>query len=618
MRLPFQFSLAFIAVSAFMTDAVELHAQDSDPDLLIVSETAWGFDGRVPLHRFVPLSVQVKNLGATPWLGTLNLTRVLSGSRQLGATLAINISLQGDETRWFQFTPYVIDDMEDWELRWGDGENHFFQLPPVIKSDRSTVLVYNTDAVSQETTIFKRMPEERFPTSVTGTDGLRGVILNDVPFWQGARAKALHDWIILGGRVYILHDSDQEFPRFPVALSFLNSEQQRFRIGAGVVKRIPREPSDFSLDEARVEIFNDDWSTIEQRRKEVRQTALSQQYNSSGYGYVGWNTVWSKHYDLFKDLSELSKFKRHWWLIYISVFAYLATLYPGCYIIGTQQKNVSQFYGLFLSSVCFFALIFSLLGQVGGRSENRVRSVAIARSLGDGSFDVTGWTMLANIFAGDQTISHPGSGIAYTTTQEAKIIHGTMNPGTGGEVTINMLPDSKQTLHYRSKIRTNLALPKVISSNSDETRIRVLSIEITNAFEEEPLYALALIQGMIYELETKGNFLELSTKKQPKRLSTFLQRPYEFGRNLWWGTVKPDEDEEEEELVGLKQYIKLVRPLIGNSFGLSEEIDPRIMKIDLRTIRLFVLTTAPLNMQVETEDFPDREGAVLFTYDLKL
>ncbi len=614
MRLPFYIPLVLIAASIFLIESAEIHAQDSDPDLLVVSETTWGFDGRVPLHRFVPLSVQVKNLGATPWQGTLSLNRVISGSRKLGATLSANISLQGDESRWVQLTPYVIDEMEDWEIRWGQGENHFFQLPPVIKSDRSTVLIFNTDAVSQDTTIFKRMPEERFPTSVTGTDGLRGVILNDVPFWQGARARTLHDWIVLGGRVYILHNSEQEYPVFPVALSFLNNEQQQFRIGAGIVKKIPREAVDFSLNEARIEIFNDDWSAAEQKRKEARRSS-SQQYVS---GYGGWQSIWSKHHDLFKELSELSKFKRRWWLIYLAVFAYLATLYPGCYLLGTQQKNVSQFYGVFLTSVCFFAIIFSLLGQVGGRSENRVRTVAIARSLGDGSFDVTGWTMLANIFAGDQSVSHPGSGVAYSTTQEAEFIDGTMHPGTGGEVTINMLPDSKQTLYHRSKIRTKLTLPKVISQNSDETRVQTISVDITNAFEEEPLYALVLIQGMVYELEVKGSFLELSTKKQPKRLSDYLQRPYDFGRNMWGAAAKFEEDDEEKKLAGLKQYIRLVRPLVGNSFDLVEEIDPRKLKITSRTVRLFVLTATPASMQVETEDFPDREGAVLFTYDLKL
>lgn len=589
--------------------------QSSDPDLLVVAETHWGFDGRIPLREFVPLSIQLKNLSPTPWQGFLELARVVRGDRQFGATIIEEVTLQGDETRWIQLAPYVIDDLEDWEIRWGDGENHLITLPPVIKGERSTVLVYDTDDVSQGESIFKRMPEERFPTSVTATHGLRGIVLNQVPFWQGARARAFHDWLRLGGRVYLLQDQEGNFPFFPTALSFLNNEQTEFKVGAGVVQKLALKVEDFTLDDARRKIFNDDLKNSEP----TNQSKIIKNQPTNGYSSYGMSQlIWSKHYDTFKSLTELSKYKRHWWLIYLAVFSYLAVQYPGCYIVGTEQKNVVRFYLLFFAAAVFFALVFGLLGQVGGQSKNRIRSIVLAQSLEDGDFEITGWTVLSNIYAGSHALAFPGSGQVYTTTQEAEYVNGKLNPGTGGGVAFQMLPDSKRTLYYRSRLRTNLPRPQLLSKDVGDLRTQSLSINIKDCFTEQPIYALAVLQGYVYELEVKANFLELKRAKSPELLASYLQRDYDFGFNMWGTRITSEDSEEEKKFVGLKRYINLVRPAVGNSFGLIDEIDARKLKLDNQTLRLFVLTAIPADFQSDPSDFPDQEGTVLFTYDLKL
>lgn len=591
----------------------ELFAQEpSAPDLLVISETYWGFDGRVQPQQFVPLSIQVKNLGATPWQGRLELRRVVRGERQFGATLVEDLSLPGEETRWIQLSPYVVDDLEDWELRWGEGKKYQIVLPPVIKGERPTVLIYDSDAVGHSSSVFKRMPEERFPTSVTATEALRGVILDSAPFWQGARARAFHDWLLLGGRVYLLQNKQGEFPEFPAALAFLNSDQSQFSIGSGIVKKMPRKVEQYSLDQAREEIFNDDWSITEQKQEQV----LRDQMMNSTYG--GWMNGWSQHDVIFKELTEFAKFRRNWWLIYLSAFAYLAALYPGCYSVGVHQKNVRRFYLIFLTSAGCFALVFSLLGQVGGRTENRVRTVSLARSLDEGSFAVTGWSILANVFAANHSLTAPGTGVAFSTTREAEHVNGEMNPGTGGKVTFQMLPDSKRTLLYKSRIRTNRLPPRLISDQGGESRISNLSIDISNSFSEDPLFALAVSRGMVYELELKGTRLEQTQVKVPVSLTAYLQRPFDFGMNVWGGPVKKTKDDKEtENFEGLKRYHKLIRPLVGNSFGLVDEMDARTLKMGDQQLRLFVLTAASSEFQVESNDFTDQEGAVLFTYDLR-
>ncbi|WP_417850038.1 hypothetical protein [Thalassoglobus sp.] len=593
---------------------VTAYAQGSDPDLLVVAETAWGFDGRVKVQEFVPLWIQLKNISSTPWQGELQLSRKMRGERQFGATIVQEVSLQGDEIRWIQLSPYVLDDLEDWVLRWGPGKNHVIDLPPVLKGESPTVLVYDSDAVLQDTTVFRRMSEERFPTSVTSTDSLRGIILDHPPFWQGARARAFQDWLFLGGRVYILHNRDGKYPVFPMALAFLNSEQTQFRIGSGYVRKIPQKAESFSMTQAGVEIFNDDWTSEDEKlRKEILQAKANQ------YGpYGGINHSWSKNRDLFRELMELSKFERFWPLIYLSVFAYLATLWPGCYIIGTQQKNVTRFYALFFAATGFFALTFSLLGQVGGRAENRSRSVLLARSLGEGSFDVTGWTVLANIYSGDKGISHAGNGVLYSTTQETEYVPGELHSGTGGVASFEMLPDTKRTLLHRARVRTVRPNPRILGSGGDDLKLQSLSFDITGAFDEAPIFAIAIVRGNVYELDIKQNLLEFDRRRQPTVLTQYLQKPIDFNMNfnMWGGPRQVDEDgTEDEKLIGFERYRTLIRPMVGSSFGLGNEIDLRKLKSHSSGVRLYVLTKTPADFEFDSKDFPDREGVVLFSYD---
>lgn len=590
--------------------------QNADPDLLFVGDVVWGFDGRVPPHTFCPLWVETKNLSSTPWNGQLQLKRITRGSVQFGATLVESLALQGDETRWVQLVPYVFDDLEDWELSWGPEVNQRIVLPPVLKGERATVLIVDADSVSQPGTVFKRMTEERFPTSVTATDGLRGVILEHAPFWQGARARAFHDWLLTGGRVYLFHDRNGQFPVFPQALAFLNDERNQFFIGAGIVRKIEQGVDEISLDEARVEIFNDDWTQREfQREQRERQQARVQQSPRRS----GWGDSWFRNQDLFRQLRDIAKFQRRWLLIYFAVLAYLATIYPGCFLIGTQQKNVAGFYLAFFTAVVFFAAIFSMLGQVGTRAENRIRTVALARSLGAGSFDVTGWSVLANVFSGEQTLVAPGSGVLYSTAQESEFVAGSMHPGPGGQVNFEMLPDSHRTLLHRARIRTELRQPIWLPATSESLMNERLTFDITGAFPEEPIAALAVYQGLVYELSVNGNLLELRSQNRPVPLSAYLQRTadYRLRLNMWGNPVRGEEEQKSQNLSGVERYLPLVRTLAGNSFGLRSEIEPRLLKLDQQTVRLFVLTAMTQPFDFETEDFPDQEGAVLFAYDLK-
>ncbi|TWT49951.1 hypothetical protein KOR42_37690 [Thalassoglobus neptunius] len=613
------FVLSLVAALTIFLSPCFTYAQNSDPNLITVSEVQWGFDGRVLLDHFIPVTFQVHNLGPNPWQGELKLQRTIRQREHVfGGTYVQPVTLQGEETRWVQMVVYVPNDVEDWSLSWGPDKNHSVDFPPVVEGERATLLVYDTDGVQQGSSVLKRMSEDRFPTTIAALDGLRGLILDSPPFWQGARIRALRDWLYSGGRIYILFGPDRTYPVFPKAMDFLNRQEDFFQIGQGTVQRIPLTADEFSLEEARTQLFNEELTDKKQQilkeKLERQQTpVLAQAMEVS-------QSVWTKNADIFRELIEFSKFQRKWWLIYPAVIAYLFLLFPTCFQIGTEQRAVRTFYIVFLSSALLFSLVFALLGKVGGGVRSRIRTVAVARTLGDGAFDVTGWSTLANVFAGEFDVEFAGTGGSLTTAQEVEAADVNMLTGTDCWASAKMPPDSRQTFHYRTRVTTDFGQPVLLTHSISGLRLLSISIDISEAISQDPLQAFVIYNGTIYELDVTSPTLTLATGKKPTDLETYLYRPYSFGFNTWnaWNLQSTGDEEEDEKLIGLLRYKVMNRLLVGSSFGLTESVDPIQLKLPDGTARLLILAELPEEMRAKTDHFPDQEGVVMYFYDFEL
>ncbi|MEW4488582.1 hypothetical protein AB1L42_10900 [Thalassoglobus sp. JC818] len=596
-----------------------IYAENSDPNLITVSEIQWGFDGRVPLNHFVPVTLQVHNLGPTPWQGELRLQRTIRQKEHVfGGTYVEPVTLQGEETRWIQMVVYVPNDVEDWSLTWGPDQNHTIDFPPVVRGERATLLVYDTDSVQQGDSVLKRMSEDRFPTTIAALDGLRGLILDRPPFWQGARIRTLRDWLYSGGRIYIIFGPDRTYPAFPKAMDFLNRQEDFFQVGQGTVQRIPLTADEFSLEEARTRLFNDE--LVDENNRLKREMPDRQNSSALAQAMKASQAVWSKNTDIFRELIELSKFERKWWLIYPAVLAYLFLLFPACFQIGTELRSVRTFYIVFFSSAVLFSLIFALLGKVGGGVDSRIRTVVVAKTLGDGAFDVTGWSTLANVFAGEFDVEFPGTGGTMTTAQEAEAADVTMFTSTECRATARMPPDARQTFHFRTRVSTNSGSPVLVNHSISGLQLLSISVDISDAIPHEPLQAFVIYNDIVYELDVTSPTLALATGKKPTDLNAYLYRPFSLGFNTWnaWSPSSAEEDEEDEKLVGLLRYKVMSRLLVGSSFGLTETIEPSELKLPEGSARLLVMTELPEEMMAESDDFPDQEGVVMYCYDLDL
>ncbi|MCA8999227.1 MAG: hypothetical protein KDA80_19690 [Planctomycetaceae bacterium] len=592
----------------FWGDVEILLAADSSPDDIQVTEGTFGFDGAIQSRQFLPLSLKVQNLSPSPWTGTLRIFRRTGQGQRVGAVLETEVSLQPEETRWVQVVVYVIDDFEEWQIEWGPEEAHRYVMTGLKLGPKPTVLIYDPDAVTPSSGVLRRMPEDLFPTTVAGASGLRGIILAHSPFWQGARVRSFLEWLELGGRVYILQNDDGQFPNFPKALAVLNRSETRFQIGQGTVQRIPLRVNEITLDQARQRIFQDD--DVGQGRR-LPVLLRQQNYYTSGNAL---NSGWDADTDLFTHLAGLASFQRRWWLIFLCVLLYLLALHPWCYRIGTLDRHVRRFYLAFLGSVVAFSCLFVFLGRLGASAQNRIRSAAVAHSLGDERYLVTQWSYLAAAQAGSYAIEHATTGTGCSTAQDIETVLGHVRLGDPARSQFQMPPASTRQLVHKGALRYQRPRPQLGELVADLDRLERLSFSIAGCYETDLLRVTAAYRGNLYFLKEQSGQLVLDRSKPAAPL---IQ---ELGKNetlfkaplIWWmGTSTQKKKDYSEQL----RYREIGRYLIGSSFGLTTEVDLNRLKSSDDAVRLMVLVPMPREFFSLAPEFTDQSGAVLFVYD---
>ena len=571
---------------------------------IVIERVEWGFDGKAVEQTFVPLSILMRNNSLSPVEGTLRLTKSVQLTQQVGAAYEQTFYVSGESSRWVPLTPYVIDDFENWSLRWGEGRDETMSIPTPRMGKPATVLVVDPNIVSGRGGAIRRFDPMRFPVSVTGTDALGGVVFDRPPGWQGAREAAFLEWLMRGGRLTLLLDENGVYPTFAGDLAPLNRQRERFFVGAGVVQRIPLTAPEIDAETMMTQILKE-----ETEDGGPPQTALT------GMSLYGGAMSWDRDRDLFDNLRQAVSFHRRWWLIYAGVLLYLLAHYPGCYVLGRKAAQWRNFYAGFLGVSVAFSLLFAEIGRVGGGEANRIRTAAIARQLEEGLYDTTGWSCLAAVTGDDYEVAHEGSGSLYSTCQQMERVNGTIRLDAG-VFQVEMPPASTRTLLHRGRVKGPPLGLAIQEFQRDEAGLSRLSITVGDDFPRTAASAYAWHGPRIYELAVAGDELVLSNRGEDGL--SFLTTPDYSGR--WslrriglWGTplAVQEERRDEEEL-----FQELERVLIGNSFGTSGRIDQRQASLADHLVRMFVYAPLPEAFHARGPDFTDEYGYVLYVVDL--
>ena len=601
---------SFVICNILLTAAVLCSTAFAQGELA-VRDVLWGFDGQVRPHRFNPVSIQIDNASSEPFEGTLRLIKSVGG-KEVGAPLEESVFVSPHTRQWVKFYPFVKRDWEIWTLVWDDGRQRFELPQPPLPTEAdfdvpTTVLLSDTQALTQAGGSAKRFPDELFPPVVTATDGLDVVLLDHVPRWPEGPREAFLDWLARGGTVHLLLGPDREFPTFPQSMAVLNTPADRFHVGAGIVFRRRISRGEISRDFIDNTVLLETASRIRPPKEELEELerALARDVYF-GTPDLMWFDDFS--YGILHDLRSKTIPRHHWALIYPLAILYVMLIFPCAYLLGRRRLAVPVVYGALLGVIAVFSVALGLLGRRGHSESNAVHTIAMARQLPGGQWDVTGWSN-AFVTEGDRyRIDHQGHGGLYSTAQEAEFVRGAIRGGQDGFFDAEIPPFSSRTFAHRVK---TAAGPEFTFESWRAGAGGMTELVVsTSGLPDQVLTAYALYGRDIYRMRSENGRLVL----QPggARLSGFLgalndERFWHYAFPDIWAEQRPVEEELDA---------RMIVPLVAQSLEVESRRKAERFRLPPDRVRLFVYAPLPEEFFVKDERLRPQTGSVLYSVDL--
>lgn len=565
----------------------------------------WGFDGRVVSKRFNLLSIELHNNSAQAFEGRVRLRKAM-GSRRPGAELIEPVYIAPFSQKRVQFHPYMIDDTvsvdsDAWSLtavQEGGRAKRMMLKHPKFAEPARVILVAADDSFVSGGGGIRRFREDLFPPMVTATDGLAAVVLDHAPRWEKVRAQAFLDWLHRGGTVHICYSAEQKYPRFPDSLAVLNTMTVKSRIGAGAVIRHPRALSAFDAAFAKQTVLKPPQAT-------KTTSEPSDEDDSDLYDHYG---DWNHAEGYFHRLKQMTMPDHNWGVIHLMSLAYILLIFPGCYLLFRRRANYKITYSILMGLVLVFSFGFRAIGRRGYGESTAVNTVAIARPLGDGHYDVTQWTNVFVIDGAEYSIAHRGTGRLYSTAQEFETVDGTIDNGLDGAFTVDIPPYSNRSFVHRQKVKGK---PIRLSVEKWEAggRLRQLTLTTGDSLPETTGEIYALFKDQLYELSNTAGHLKLKYGGQD--LSQGL-RMDQFGRQ-YYGFY----EREFGEHVSVSALFSQMRDaLITANLGVSNKKELGQVALPDDRVRIFLYAKATDEFFAAGDSLGKQAGYVLYCIDV--
>ena len=386
-----------------------------------IDEVLWGFDGKATVSGFTLLSVRVSNPTKQDFDGRINLHRTFLGTRR-GAEIFEPCYLTAYESRWIQFYPYISEADEEWRLAWTRGRKHdTYKVTAPAFGTPTHVMLIDAESVVINATPVRAFRDQLFPPTVAATSGLRMVTLDHVPRWQPVRRQAFLDWVRGGGELQLLHDADGKRLNFSGPLAILNDPAAHFAVGNGLVTRRPI----------------------------TRHELQPPPSDSNAEGSEGILSRTAEE-SMFEELFRFTDSDFEWWLIFSVLAIYVILIFPVNYLFGRKLSDYRITLGFTMGTVVLFTAIVYFVGRRGYGEESSAHSVAYARPLGNGRFDVTQWTNLFTNAGGTYEIRYPGEFNLLSTCERDEKVDGMIMSGAKGGMHVKMPISSKRSYLHRA------------------------------------------------------------------------------------------------------------------------------------------------------------------------
>lgn len=596
---------------AIVSLAVLLCTQTAAAQDLRVREIMWGFNGTVRPNQFNMVSVLLDNVDSdSEYNGPITLRKRSGVGQPIGAKFEEYVYLAPNQTRWVQFLPYFDGQaFGEWHLSWVGGGDELgagkLGLPAVVMLDRDGGFASAARGI-------QHFPEGNFPVTVSGTGGLRSVVLDHMPRWERPRREAFRDWLLLGGSVHVLQETGGEFPHFTDELAVLNEPLEAFRVGSGAVFRHPVEQSAVNAGFKTAALGRED--SFDRRPGEAEDKELEKAFEEArrnrSWDRTDLDYGWDTAERCAVSLSAMTRPDHNWGLIYFLAVVYIFCIFPGCYLIGRRRANYLFTYSAIVGAVVVFSAAFLAVGRRGYGEETIVHSVAVAQHIDDGVWDVTQWAS-AFVTRGDRyQLAYAGDGAVFSTSPEQEAVNGTIATAEAGQanraLAVDIPPFSSRPFVSRHRAQLK-GLEARVTACVGGDRLSELVIRVGDVFPDDPLEIFALCGGIAYRMRRSAGELTLDQSTNSKIGSVLDQNELQSWSDGFFG--RGDVTVEE-------RYERLFHPLLAAVLSIQKVSDLKILWVPPDRIRLLVYAPTPAEFHLQGDAFPRQQGYTLFCYDL--
>jgi len=616
----FRLSIIAVCMAALLLSSGVAAA--ADRSLVTIEDRIWGFDGRVQVGQFNPVSLLIDNRtdDAIDVVATFSCNSLLNDSG-IG-TLQQPLFIGPGARRWVQFYAYIpTDDKPTWNLRLGEIEF------PGLQQPRSTLPLYGTKkekevlpvaiimdppgAMNLKPASVKHFPDVIFPPWATATVGLNTVFLDYAPDWEVPRQAALLSWLKQGGRLQLLRDARGQRPEFDGLLAELNQPLQKFSVGNGVVERMNIQRNELSRSMVRGLL-----APVTTSPEEIPEESLT--VDSSSYDNYSWvyqlNTG-ELDGSWFRQMRQLTQPQHAWWLIYLLAFAYIGLIFPGCWILARRNRHFLEVYGAIFGLSVVFSLLFLLIGRRGQGETTSLHTIALAQIEGplqtDAQQSVMEWNALFvtsgdeyAVTAADQQAMFAVPGIRRSTDAE-------IAAGNEGRLDVSIPPFSSQTFVCRRQLPAPDWQMSIASIQRSARTLDQIRIQGDPEFRAGPHTRVrVLLHDRLYQLKPDRQNDSWGGPNKLGTLKTFCKRYTD--NNFGYGLDFDDDDDRATFYKGVMDGL-MIRSLIAA--GMT---DPKDFKLSADRIRLFVYDEIPQEHFVKTNTDRQTDGRILYVLDLPL
>lgn len=594
----------------------------------------WGFDGRATPRTFNLLTLGVQNLSNEPFEGTLRCRRLLTATGGwTGAELLQNIYVGPLTVRIVQFYPYMLDEGEEWEIRWGDGLEDAFVTERPQLTGGARVMFNDPIKNSGIQQGLKGFLESWFPVNVVATDALRLAVLDHAPRWEATRRDVFRDWLFRGGVLHVLKDAGGKYPEVPVPE--LNVEPRPARFGAGRIYWHDRTRDELN----RPYIYETMYSTSRDLVAVVDRQGASFDIDPTSTEFIRRDDEFYEAYAEWDSdrliptrLKEFLRPNHEWPMIYLLAGVYLLMLFPGGYLLVRSRIDYRYSLLALILVVAGFSWVFSVMGARGYGESTSTSSVAIARQLPDGYWDVEQWNSLFVTSGGDYSVAAAGEFPIISTVENVERVAGFIENGRDGHLAVDMPPFTYRTFATRSQVPLGRFEAKLISADvvdredideddagyggrsrpPDSKRLVSLRAEVDGVLASRLVDGVILFGDSLYPLNLdalqsgSGNLVAGAGERLAVRFN--LSRQFQRFVPRWQGTSQNPLDQ-------FKQW------LIARDLRLRRRIDAYDFYLPSSEVRIYVHADLPdqltcKNAADSNASFGKHDGRIVYRLDL--